>query len=129
MAVTFPDRYAEVDVCDFTTTGRRTGRGHTVEIWFAAQDGTLYLIAGTGEGCDWLRNAAKNPAVEVSLNGEQWAGTARRVTDAAERELVGRLMSGKYSDFDGDVGIGLTQHAWRWEVPALAVGEWTPVLP
>ena len=127
MATPFPDRYASVDVCDFTTTGRRTGRAHTIEIWFAVHDGTLYLIAGTGEGCDWLRNAAQKPEVEVSLGGERWAGRARRVTDVAERELVGRLMGGKYSDFDGDAGIGLTQHAWRFEVPALAVGEWTPL--
>jgi deazaflavin-dependent oxidoreductase (nitroreductase family) len=121
------DRYASLDVCDFTTTGRRTGRAHTIEIWFAVHDGTLYLTAGTGEGCDWLRNAANKPEVEVSFGGERWAGRARRVTDVAERELVGRLMAAKYSDFDGDVDIGLTQHAWRWEVPALAVGEWRPL--
>ena len=127
MAVPFPDRHATVDVCDFTTTGRRTGRAHTIEIWFAVHDGSLYLIAGTGEGCDWLRNAAQKPEVEVSLGGEQWAGRARRVTDVAERQLVGRLMAAKYSEFDGDAGIGRTQHAWRWEVPALAVGEWTPL--
>ena len=127
MAAPFPDRHASVDACDFTTTGRGTGRAHTIEIWFAVCDGTLYLIAGTGEGCDWLRNAALRPEVEVSLGGERWAGRARRVADRAERELVGRLMSAKYGDFDGDAGIGLTQHAWRWEVPALAVGEWTPL--
>ncbi len=121
----FPDRYASLDVCDFTTTGRRTGRAHSVEIWFAAKDQTLYLIAGTGEGCDWLRNAARNPAVEVSLGGERWSGQAHRVSDGPERELVGRLMAAKYSDFDGDADIGLTQHAWRWEVPVLAIGEWT----
>ena len=40
--------------CYLTTTGRVSGRPHTIEIWFALQDRTLYLFAadtGTQSEC------------------------------------------------------------------------------
>jgi len=38
-----------------TTTGRRTGRPHTIEIWYAVQDGRIYLMAGGRDRADWVR--------------------------------------------------------------------------
>ncbi len=35
--------------CYLTTTGRVTGRPHTIEIWFALDGGTLYMLAGGRE--------------------------------------------------------------------------------
>jgi hypothetical protein len=37
--------------CYLTTTGRVSGRPHTIEIWFALQDRTLYVLSG------WRRSA------------------------------------------------------------------------
>ena len=36
------------DYCYLTTTGRRTGRPHRIEIWYAADGYTLYAPAGRG---------------------------------------------------------------------------------
>ena len=47
-------------------------------------------------------------------------GIARVVTDPDERERVGDLMGAKYV-WGGDPDIGLTYHAWCYEVPAVAV--------
>src|SRR6185312_13518616 len=44
-AVTAPDA-ADLDYCYITTTGRRSGKPHTIEIWFALDGRTLYLLAG-----------------------------------------------------------------------------------
>jgi hypothetical protein len=33
------------DFCYLTTTGRVTGRPHTIEIWFALEGGTLYTLS------------------------------------------------------------------------------------
>jgi deazaflavin-dependent oxidoreductase (nitroreductase family) len=57
------------DYCYLTTTGRRTGRPHEIEIWYAASDDgrTLYLLAGAGRGSDWVRNVEADPACTVRI--------------------------------------------------------------
>ena len=44
--------HADVECCDVTTTGRRTGNSHEIEIWFGVIDDTMYLISGNGAGAD-----------------------------------------------------------------------------
>ena len=34
------------DFCYLTTTGRVTGRPHEIEIWFALDGATLYMLSG-----------------------------------------------------------------------------------
>lgn len=79
-----------------TTTGRRTGRPHTIEIWAAAHAGRLYLLSGRGERADWVRNLVKNPAVRVRVGDETRAGVARVVRDPEEDALARRLLAAKY---------------------------------
>lgn len=79
-----------------TTTGRRTGRPHTVEIWAAAHAGRLYLLSGRGARADWVRNLVKNPAVRVRVGDETRAGVARVVRDPDEDALARRLLAAKY---------------------------------
>lgn len=116
--------YATVENCYFTTIGRRTGNRHEVEIWFGVVDDTLYLISGNGAGADWFRNALADPAVTVRLASESRRGVARVVTDADERRAVGELMAKKYP-WEGDPSIGLTFEAWCYDVPLLAVSDWS----
>jgi hypothetical protein len=49
--------------CYLTTTGRRSGLDHTIEIWFALDQTTLYMLAGGREKSDWVRNARQTPQV------------------------------------------------------------------
>lgn len=79
-----------------TTTGRRTGRPHTVEIWAAAHAGRLYVLSGRGERADWVRNLVKDPAVQVRVGDETRAGVARVVRDPEEDRLARRLLAAKY---------------------------------
>jgi deazaflavin-dependent oxidoreductase (nitroreductase family) len=115
--------HSEVECCDVTTTGRRSGRAHEVEIWFGVIDDTMYLISGNGPGADWYRNALAAPGVTVRVAGETRRGVARPVTDPDERHRVGELMGAKYP-WDGDASIGLTFAAWCFDVPALAIDRW-----
>ena len=116
--------YAEVENCYLTTKGRRTGNPHEVEIWFGVVGDTLYLISGNGAGADWYRNALATPPVTVRISDETHAGVARAVTDEAERRSVGELMGVKYP-WDGDAAIGLTFEAWCFDVPLLAISDWS----
>jgi deazaflavin-dependent oxidoreductase (nitroreductase family) len=111
---------AESECCYLTTTGRRTGRPHEIEIWFGVVESTLYLISGNGETADWYQNITADPAVTVRIGDDVRAGEASAVTDSEERRRVGDVMGAKYV-WDGDPAIGLTYPAWCYEVPAVAV--------
>ncbi len=110
----------DVDCCYLTTTGRRSGRPHQIEIWFGVIGRTLYLISGNGPTADWYLNLVAEPGVRVRIGAETREGTARVVSDPAERRRVGDLMGAKYV-WGGDPDIGLTHDAWCYDVPAVAV--------
>ena len=114
------DRYSELECCDVTTTGRHSGRPHEIEIWFGVLDDVVYLISGNGPGADWYRNALASGTATVHVAGEDITVAASAVIDADERRRVGDLMGAKYP-WDGDPSIGLTRHAWCYEVPVLAL--------
>jgi deazaflavin-dependent oxidoreductase (nitroreductase family) len=111
---------AEIECCYLTTTGRRSGRPHEIEIWFGVVESTLYLISGNGPTADWFLNLTADPSVTVRIGHEVRAGKASAVTDPEERRRVGDVMGAKYV-WDGDPAIGLTYPAWCYEVPAVAV--------
>ena len=57
-------KLAEEDFCYLTTIGRISGRSHTIEIWFALHEQTLYMLSGGRDKSDWVKNALQNPAVQ-----------------------------------------------------------------
>lgn len=93
--------YRDEQFCYLTTTGRRSGRAHEIEIWFAlppAGDGhTLYLMAGGREGADWVRNLLHDPAATIHIADHSWPATARPVAPGtAEDTLARELLCAKY---------------------------------
>jgi deazaflavin-dependent oxidoreductase (nitroreductase family) len=80
-----------------TTIGRRTGRPHRIEIWFAVEDGQMYLLSGGRERADWVRNLQENPKVTAELGDEMHAGTARVPHPSTPEDRRAReLLVGKY---------------------------------
>src|SRR5215469_13411758 len=67
---------ADADFCYLTTTGRVSGRPHTIEIWFALHEHTLYMLSGARNRSDWVKNALRSPAVQVQINGTVFSGQA-----------------------------------------------------
>jgi deazaflavin-dependent oxidoreductase (nitroreductase family) len=90
------------DFCYITTTGRVTGKPHTIEIWFALAANVLYILAGDGERSDTVRNLRRQPSVRVKLGDVTHEATARVVTDAGEDALARRLLVEKYQPGSGD---------------------------
>ena len=111
---------SDIECCYLTTTGRRSGRPHEIEIWFGVVESTLYLISGNGPTADWYQNLLADPAVSVRVGEQSRVGRASAVGDPEERRRVGDVMGAKYV-WDGDPSIGLTYPAWCYEVPAAAV--------
>lgn len=103
------DRLVAEDFCYLTTVGRVTGRPHEIEIWFAVEDGVLYLLSGGGDRADWVKNLRRNPDVKVRVAGEVLEGRARVVEDAVEDRLARRLLVEKYERRPGSLaGWGRT---------------------
>jgi deazaflavin-dependent oxidoreductase (nitroreductase family) len=87
------ERLVDEDFCYLTTTGRKTGTPHEIEIWFGIRDGTLYLLSGGRDAADWVRNIRKDPRVRVRINTQTATLRARfpkanSAEDAAARELL-----------------------------------------
>lgn len=92
-------RLADESFAYLTTTGRVSGKPHTIEIWFAIDGGTMYLLSGGGDRADWVKNIRRDPAVRVRVGSRTVSATARIVragtaADAKARELLDRKYMG-----------------------------------
>jgi deazaflavin-dependent oxidoreductase (nitroreductase family) len=95
------ERSASEQYAYLTTTGRRTGRPHRIEIWFATENGRVYLLSGGGERADWVRNLRETRQVTVDLRGETRTGAARVLLSGTDEDQRAReLLVGKYREGD-----------------------------
>ena len=107
-----PANFADEDFCYVTTTGRRSGQPHTIEIWFVADADTVYLLSGGGDRADWVRNLRADPRVGLRISDREWNARARVVTDASEDSRSRRLLATKYQDWrEGEALSGWAQTA------------------
>ena len=95
---------ADESYCYLTTTGRVTGRPHTVEIWFAIEGDTLYMLSGGRDRADWVKNARRTPDVAVRIGERYFKGQARVVDRPDEDARARELLLGKYRPrYSGDL--------------------------
>jgi deazaflavin-dependent oxidoreductase (nitroreductase family) len=87
---------ADDDFCYLTTSGRASGRPHEIEIWFALDGRTLYLLSGGGDRSDWVRNLRAAPDVTVRVRDTTYRATARVVEESEESERGRGLVFDKY---------------------------------
>ena len=90
-------RLDEQDFCYLTTIGRKSGLQRTIEIWFALDGRTLYLLSGGLDHSDWVKNLQQNPHVRVRIGNTQTDGFARIVALQTEEDArARRLLAAKY---------------------------------
>ncbi|MFM7719242.1 MAG: nitroreductase family deazaflavin-dependent oxidoreductase [Actinomycetota bacterium] len=107
---------AALDHCYLTTTGRRTGRPHTIEIWFALEGDRVYLLSGGGDRSDWVRNLREHPTVGLRLGEHDFLARADVVEGGDEDALARRLLFEKYAPrTDEDL------EEWRREALVVAI--------
>jgi deazaflavin-dependent oxidoreductase (nitroreductase family) len=104
------------DFCYLTTRGRRTGRAHEIEIWFALDRRTIYLLSGGGEASDWVRNLSADSTVAVRLRDTTFDGDARLVDEDEESQRGRALVFDKYQP-----RYGGSLERWRRESLLVAV--------
>ena len=85
------------DYCYLTTTGRRSGRLHRIEIWYAADGDTVYLLSGGGRSSDWVRNLLADPEVLVEIDGGARRARGRVLEGGDEADRARSFVYAKYS--------------------------------
>jgi deazaflavin-dependent oxidoreductase (nitroreductase family) len=84
-----------------TTRGRRSGRPHTIEIWFALVGSTVWMVAGGGTSSDWVANLVADPAVTVRIGSRTFTGRARTEPGGAgEAAVARRLLAARYQGWE-----------------------------
>lgn len=80
---------------ELTTLGRKTGKRHTVTVWFVVDGETVHLVTLRLQR-DWPRNIIKNGSVELDIAGNVFKGHAKQITDAKRLARVKTLVNQKY---------------------------------
>jgi deazaflavin-dependent oxidoreductase (nitroreductase family) len=62
-----------------TTTGRRTGKAHRIEIWFVIDDGSAWLLTERSPETDWVANLRADPKVTLDIGDSRSAARAEVV--------------------------------------------------
>lgn len=82
------------------TRGRRTGRSHRVELWFASEPGRIYLMAYArrhGRGTDWCQNLQRTGSALVEAGDRRFEGRLEPIADpGAALARITDLFAGKY---------------------------------
>jgi deazaflavin-dependent oxidoreductase (nitroreductase family) len=78
-----------------TTIGRKTGKAHTIELWFAPAGGKIYL-SHEGQHTDWMRNITKNERVRLRIGESSFEAEARVVERGDALEVGKRALYEKY---------------------------------
>ena len=92
-----------------TTTGRKSGNPHEIEIWFVEYEENYYLVSEFPERADWVKNILHNPAITFRVgnrSAESIQGIGRAVDRMTEPELttaVSGLMDEKYDWSSGQI--------------------------
>lgn len=71
-------RAADEKYIYLTTKGRKTGKPHRVELWFAIANERIYL-SHEGTYTDYMKNILKDNRVEFRIGDVQFKGKARIV--------------------------------------------------
>ena len=82
-------RLVDNDMLLLTTTGRKTGREHTVPLLYL-RDGAAAIVIASWGGRDypphWYLNLLSDPSVQVQIRGARWPAVAEELEEP-ERSL------------------------------------------
>jgi deazaflavin-dependent oxidoreductase (nitroreductase family) len=88
-------RVADEKYIYLTTRGRKTGKPHTVELWFATAAKKIYL-SHEGAYTDWMKNILDNNRVEFKIGKILFKGNARIAEGGEAFELGKHALYLKY---------------------------------
>jgi deazaflavin-dependent oxidoreductase (nitroreductase family) len=93
---TMTQSQTEASVCYLETIGRVSGNPHQIEIWFAADGDTVWMLSGGMDRSDWVKNILGNPAVRVRILDQWLAGAATVVDNPDDDQRARECIARKY---------------------------------
>ena len=92
-------------VVELTTTGRKSGKPHSVMLTSPVQEGTTMVVVASRGGDDhhpaWFLNLRDNPDVEVSLKGGAKQPFRARIASPEERARLWPLVTADHKNYAG----------------------------
>ncbi|MGB7953660.1 MAG: nitroreductase/quinone reductase family protein [Candidatus Nitrosopolaris sp.] len=82
-----------------TTKGWKTGRQHSIEIWYVDYNDKYYIMSEHLKRAHWVQNIIHNPSVLFTVNEKTFEGTAILVDQEKDAKLasqIANLMGAKY---------------------------------
>ena len=98
--------------CYLTTTGRRSGKSHRIEIWYIVDGRDAWLFTERDPETDWVRNLRVEPAVTLEIAGRTLAAHAA-VIEIALDDVIRKRLAERYASAGDDLV--------EWASEALAV--------
>lgn len=92
----FIDAAAKTNEVTLTTTGRKSGKQHSVTIWITTDGERVYIRSGQGMGRDWPQNLVARSEATVRAKDQDFKIKARHVTDPSELHATTALVANKY---------------------------------
>jgi deazaflavin-dependent oxidoreductase (nitroreductase family) len=95
-------RLVRNDMLLLTTTGRISGRRHTVPLLYLDDGNDVVVIASYGGRPghpDWYRNLQNEPEASIQVSGDRTAVTAETMGDGERGEWWPKIVSA-YSDYE-----------------------------
>ena len=89
-------RFVNNDMLLLTTTGRSSGRAHTVPLLYLRDEPDVLVIASWGGrdyAPDWYLNLKADPSVTVQIDGNTWPGTTEDLEDPERAEWWDRAVA------------------------------------
>jgi deazaflavin-dependent oxidoreductase (nitroreductase family) len=94
---------SRMPVLELTTTGRKSGRPHTVMLTSPVQDGTTLVVVASRGGDDhhpaWFLNVRDHPDVEVAMSGQPKRRMRAHVADPEERARLWPLVTADHKNY------------------------------
>jgi len=89
------DTISKEKFAHLTTVGRKTGRPHSVEVWFSIAGQKIFL-SHEGDYTDWMRNLAKNKRARIRIGRSSLEADAAILGEGESKELGKRSLYEKY---------------------------------
>ena len=83
-------RVASQKLIHLTTSGRKTGKSHMVELWFAFSGARVYL-SHEGKETDWMKNIKRINQVAFEIGGKNFTGKAHHLDDRTEEAWTAKV--------------------------------------